>query len=226
MPKAPYMPPDDNGKVPWLSNYSTKLPTYSAVVGVTAGEVTQTQQDNAFWAYVVDAKNKFAQYAQDWTAYKNSARGGGPLGAMPTAPALGPAPTMVPPDIFGRIAALVARIKKHPGYTEAIGNDLDIIGSEQAVDPGAMKPILKLTLEAGHPNVGWKKQGMDAIEIEVDRGSGFVFLAIDTVPDYADTAPLPAAGASAVWKYRAIYRLDDERVGQWSDVASISVMGG
>jgi hypothetical protein len=30
---------------------------------------------------------------------------------------------------------------------------------------------------------------------------------------------------SAVWKYKAIYRLNDEQVGQWSDVASISVMG-
>jgi len=74
-------------------------------------------------------------------------------------------------------------------------------------------------------NVGWKKQGMDAIEIQVDRGAGFVFLAIDTVPDYLDTADLPAGGASASWKYRAIYRLNDERVGQWSDVSSISVMG-
>ena len=35
---------------------------------------------------------------------------------------------------------------------------------------------------------------------------GFVFLAIDTVPDYNDTAPLPPAGQSALWKYMAIYR--------------------
>ncbi len=115
---------------------------------------------------------------------------------------------------------LVARIKNHPGYTEAIGQDLAIIGAEQTVDPGAMKPALKLTLAAGHPNVGWKKQGMDGLEIHVDRGAGFGFLAIDTVPDYLDTAALPAAGASAVWKYKAIYRLGDEEVGQWSDVAS------
>lgn len=37
-------------------------------------------------------------------------------------------------------------------------------------------------------------------------------------------AALPAAGISAVRKYKAIYRLNDEQVGQWSDVASISVM--
>ena len=59
----------------------------------------------------------------------------------------------------------------------------------------------------------------------MDRGQGFVFLAIDTVPDSLDTADLPAAGASATWKYLTIYRLNDERVGQWSDVASNSVMG-
>ena len=147
------------------------------------------------------------------------------MGAMPTPPVLAAAPAMVEPNIFGRITALVARIKAHPGYTEAIGQDLGIIGNEQAVGFNAMKPVLNLTLQAGHPNVGWKKQGMGSLEIHVDRGNGvFAYLATDTVPDYLDTAALPAAGASAVWKYKAIYRLNDEQVGQWSDVVSISVM--
>ena len=39
---------------------------------------------------------------------------------------------------------------------------------------------------------------------------------------YLDTATLPAPGAGAVWRYKAIYRLHDEQVGQWSD--SISVL--
>jgi hypothetical protein len=65
----------------------------------------------------------------------------------------------------------------------------------------------------------------DGPEIQVDRGTGvFAYLATDTMPDYLDTAALPAAVASAVWKYKAIYRFNDEQVGQWSDVASISVM--
>jgi len=51
------------------------------------------------------------------------------------------------------------------------------------------------------------------------------FLAFHTIPDYLDTAPLPAPGTSAVWKYKAIYRLGDEQVGQWSDVVSIPVAG-
>ena len=34
-----------------------------------------------------------------------------------------------------------------------------------------------------------------------------------------------AAGQSALWKYKGIYRQGDDRVGQWSDVVSIPVAG-
>lgn len=89
------------------------------------------------------------------------------------------------------------------------------------------KPVLDVTLVAGRPRIDWEKQGMDAIEIHVkrDADSSFALLAVDTIPDYDDTAALPAPGQSAVWKYKAIYRLGDERVGQWSDEVSIVVMG-
>ena len=38
-----------------------------------------------------------------------------------------------------------------------------------------------------------------------------------------DTAPLPPAVQSAVWEYRAIYLVDDQPAGQWSEPASITV---
>jgi hypothetical protein len=37
--------------------------------------------------------------------------------------------------------------------------------------------------------------------------------------------PLPAAGQSALWKYKAIHPQSDARAGQWSDVVSIPVTG-
>ncbi len=80
-------------------------------------------------------------------------------------------------------------------------------------------------MHAGHPVISWRKQGMDSLELWVDRGDGkgFVFLAIHTVPGYTDTSSLPTPGA--VWKYKGIYREADVQVGQWSDVASITVAG-
>ena len=227
MPKAYYLPPDDEGKDSLLTNLAGKVGTYKTTVGLEDAVVTSTQADAAFFHYARLSAQSVANFAQQWTSYKNAARNGtGPsLGPTPVMPSLGTAPTAVAPGIFKRLAALVTRIKAHPGYTNAIGQDLDIIGAEQTLDTANAKPGLKLELAAGHPNVKWTKGGFDALEIWVDRGSGFVYLATDTVPDYLDTAPLPAAGASALWKYKAIYRLNDTQVGQWSDVVSIAVAG-
>jgi hypothetical protein len=226
MAKSYFLPADEPGKLQWINNFAAKLPTYGVTVGVSPAEMGQTTSDAVYFGFVMDAQNQHAKTTRDWTAYKNALRNGTTVGAMPTTPALGAPPPPVPAGIFTRASALAARIKKHPGYTEAMGQDLGIIGAEQTVDPTAMKPVLNLTLHAGHPNVGWTKSGMDGLEIWVDRGTGtFAFLTIDTVPDYLDTAALPAAGTSAVWRYKAIYRLNDEQVGQWSDIATIGVMG-
>ena len=230
MSKSYYLPTDDNGKAAWLNNLSGKLPSYQVALGLTAADVASVTADAAFFTYALNAQIQVAAYSQQWTAYKNAARNGsGPaLGDIPAAPVLpAPAPAMVPPGIFGRATALVARIKPAPGYTEAIGQALQIIGAEHPVDPTTLKPVLDTELDAGQVNISWTKQGMDAMEIQADRGDGrgFVFLAIDTIPNYTDTAAMPPAGQSALWKYKGIYIQADQRVGQWSDVVSIPVAG-
>ena len=230
MSKSYYLPSDDNGKAGWLNNLSGKLPTYQAALGLSGGDVASVTADAAFFTYALNAQIQVAAYSQQWTAYKNAARNGNApaLGAIPPAPVLPtPAPAMVAPGIFGRATALVARIKVAPGYTDSIGQALQLIGADNPVDPTTLKPLLDVELDAGQVVIGWTKQGMDGLEIWVDRGDGkgFIFLAVDTIPDYSDTAPMPAAGQSALWKYKAIYLQADQRVGQWSDVVSIPVAG-
>jgi hypothetical protein len=44
-------------------------------------------------------------------------------------------------------------------------------------------------------------------------------------PDYIDKSNLPAAGITAVWKYKMIYLLKDEVIGNWSDVVTVTVHG-
>lgn len=40
-----------------------------------------------------------------------------------------------------------------------------------------------------------------------------------------NTFALPAAGQTALWKNKAIYRINDEQVGQWGEVLSKAVQG-
>jgi len=229
MPKTYYLPSDDNGKASWMNNIAAKLPTYQAALGLLPADVASLTADAAFFTYVLNAQTQVAAYSQQWTAYKNAARNGSDpaLGPSPVAPLFNAPPPAVAPGIIGRATALVARIKPAPGYTDSIGQALQIIGAAHPVDPTTLKPILDVGLDAGHVVIGWVKQGMDALELWVDRGDGkgFVFLAIDSIPDYTDTATMPPAGQSALWKYKGIYIQADQRVGQWSDVVSIPVAG-
>ena len=108
----------------------------------------------------------------------------------------------------------------------AVGKALGIAGTEEtAPDFDTLQPELAAELTGGKVKVAWTRGAADALEIHVDRGDGkgFVFLSIDTVPDYVDTEAVPAA--PAVWKYKAIYRKADERIGQWSAVVSVGLGG-
>ena len=90
-----------------------------------------------------------------------------------------------------------------------------------------IKPVLKPILSAVGVLLGWSWQGfgkfLDALEILVDCGDGHGYVAhtIDTTPNYFDTAPMPAAPAK--WTYQAVFRVGEQRVGQWNDPVSVMV---
>lgn len=228
MARPSYRPPKDKDSVVWLKNFAAKLPAYQAALGLTANEITSVSADALMWEWTVAWGEAMRTRSQSVTTFKNQLRDGpaGAPAAPPAPPDYGTPPGPVAPDIFGRIGMLVQRLKNHPNYTDTIGRDLGVIATGTTEDPASAKPVLTLSIaDGGHVNVGWVKGGMDGLRIEADRGQGWQFLALDTVPDYLDTAPLPPAGQSAAWKYRAIYVLDDQPVGQWSDPVSIAVMG-
>lgn len=232
MAKEYFMPRTDAERDAWLKNFAAKLPTYAAKYGITADEVTDMQNGSAYYSYWLNYQQQFTEFGRKITQYKAEVRDGGANGDVaiaPAPPAIAAAPTAVAPGIFKRAASLVAVIKAKTVYSTSDGADLgvEVSGLVESLSRKQVesKPDIKLRLIAGGaPEVVWHKGGMDGIDIYVDRGTNqWQYLATDTHPNYTDTAPLPANGQSAVWKYRCIYRDHDAQVGQWSDVASITV---
>jgi hypothetical protein len=124
--------------------------------------------------------------------------------------------------------ALVQQVKSNPAYKEAIGTALGIEGIvATAPDLTTISPEISADVTAGGVIIGWGFAGntdfLDAPELQVDRsdGKGFVTITTDTTPNYTDLTPFPAAPAK--WTYRAIYILEDQRVGQWSTPVSVMV---
>jgi len=220
-----FMPNTDGGKADLLDHVASTLPHYAALLAVTNEDLASFQADALAFRYTLKSLTDMQAYSHHWTEFKNLLRDGGAGSAdWVVAPMLlEPMPAAVSPGIIPRFSTLVAHLKSHKNYTSAIGLDLGLIGSTTVEDPSTWKPILTAQNKAGHPIIAWTKGAAAAIEIWVDRGdgAGFTFLTINTEPNTNDSQPLPAT--SAVWKYKAIYRLHDEQVGQWSDVLSITV---
>ena len=213
-----------------LTNLRTKLPGYATPLGLASGTVSGAVADCAWLVYVLSAwlpaVRTFAEACTD-AATDAQTGDGAALMSLPTfTPPTGGTP--VNSGALTRIFALVQTIKDSAGYTDAIGSDLGIVGAEKgAPDFDTFGPVLKITRAPAGVTVGWDWQGkrefLDMIELRVNRGSGDELLAFDTTPGYNDTAPIPANPTKC--KYRAIYRVGDQRVGQWSAEASVNVGG-
>ena len=229
MPKSDFIKARDAQFADQLLLFKTNIGGYSAALALTAPQVSAQAVDADYFAYALAVQQTCSNCSQQWTTWKDLMRDGGDPGTAPvTASFPTPAPAVVAPGIEARFRALVRQIKAHANYTPAIGEALGIEGAAQTgPDFSTFKPVLKLKLSGGQPFVGWDWQSqsafLDQIEIQVNRGTGYVLLATDTTPGYLDTAPAPAGGAK--WTYKAIYRVGDQRVGQWSDEASITIAG-
>lgn len=226
---ATFLPASDVDRVLWLNNFSTILPQYTSALGLNNTDILTTQRDANYFSFVVQLQSDARQYFQAMSQYKNGIRSnsiqnsGGPL---PQLPSQGTPPTAVLSGVFNRIATLVLRIKRAPGYTPSIGQALGIIAPESTFNPNDAAPELSVRIDAGHPLLRWKKGEFDGVVIYVDRrdGNGFVQLAHTVKTSYLDVTVLPANTFSVTWDYKARYFIGDDEVGQFSMIISLNVI--
>ncbi len=223
-----YIPSSDADKVIWFSNFSSKIGTYAAAVGVTAAEVTSVQKDYAMFSYMMNMLEAYKQTVNNITSYKNllkHAVGQQHLGAIPVLPTLATAPASVTEGVFDRISKLVKRVKASVSYTDAMGQDLGIIAPVQTIDVSTLQPDLVVKLDAGRPHIKCTKGIADAIDLYVDRkdGAGFTLIGRLLKTDYIDTTNLPANTVLAEWDYKAMYVIGNDNVGLMSSVVGVVV---
>ena len=223
-----YMPKTDSGKADLLDHIAHTLPLYKTLLEISDQNMATLTTDASDFRLAFNTSGEAQAFGQSWTAYKNLLRDGtGDMTPWPVGfiPPQTPS-TSIKPGVIPRMSALITQIKAHKNYTEAIGKDLWIIASKQVIDPDLWKPVLNIRLQAGHPQIIWTKGDAAALEIWVDRGDGnYALLTINTEPYTLDNGSLPAPDTSQVWHYKAIYLLHDERVGEWSDIISVTVGG-
>ena len=232
MPKSDYIQPTDPAFAAQLLTFKTTIGGYATTLNVTPAQVTAQAADADYYNYVLACRDLMQNGAQQWNGWKDLMREGGPVppaGAPVVGPAFPPVVPAVAPGIEPRFRALAQQIKASANYNPTIGDALGIEGTEQTgPDLTTIKPNISAVISGTSVHIPWNWGGfsaeLDICELQVDRnGQGFGLLAFDTTPGYTDTTPFPAAPTK--WTYRAIYRVGDNRVGQWSNPVSVTVGG-
>ena len=142
-----------------------------------------------------------------------------------TAPALPSGVTARPPGVLPRIFAVVAKIKLDAAYTDVMGQDLGIIGTE---DTGHAVPKITVLVQQGSGvqvvRIAFFKYGHTGVVIESRRNGGaWEMLAIDTESPYMDERALLTPGTPEVREYRARYWDKGTPNGDWTAVEKVTV---
>lgn len=223
-----YYPTNDGAMLPFLQNLCAKAPNYLTQLDITGGDVSFLTLMCALWNNLTDFQNRAKRFAEDWTSLRKACFDGPPNSPAPAWPVWngpGTSPVGLTTGCDTKLRGMIKRWKTAPGFTEAIGEDLGIIGDEIILNPTTAQTEVQVNMKAGRPQISAPLLGFDSVEFQVNRGTGFELLDVSTGAPVTDQHPLPPLGESDVWTYRAILRMDNQPVGQWSLNLPVPVIG-
>jgi hypothetical protein len=229
MKKKPYLPSPVPQRVIWLNTFASKLAVHAATLGIGPAELALVVAMAAFYSYIVALIDLTRTFTQNLTQYRNL------ISNAPLNTTLTPVPTLTAPvgpalpatiGIFTYISGLVQRIKGHADYNTAIGEDLGIIGDEQApFDTANFKPNGEGKAQIGFVNLTFEKSGCDSMHIYTWNGTSFVYLANDTESPYHDTRALAVPGQPENRQFQLRGVLHDAEIGIVSDTITVTFAG-
>lgn len=199
MAKRDYIKKKNAEKAIWSGTYKTRIGTHGAALGLTAGEITASQTD--------------AQNIVDGVAQIDAA-----ITAKESAVNAGTAKISLGEQ---NIRTTVKRIKTHPAYTEAIGQDIGVVGDEHTIDVPNSQPEITGKKDPSGWRLDFNLKGFfDGVNIyrQVAGEADFSFLALDTSSPYIDTDGTAIKPGTSYYCY---YVLSEREVGLKSNVVVI-----
>lgn len=207
-----------------FDQFTLKLPSYQALFGLTAGQVTGARNDYLWAAHATIIAAQFDLEAKNRRDWRDQLIEGPVTGVISQVPSIGtefapPAPPVVPDGVVPRWRALVEQIKNHPNYTPAIGQDLGVEATETPAQ--ATKPRIRTCKEdGGKVLINVLMDSHDAVMLFCKRGNEPqpTPVGVFTRARIEDIRPPLVPGQPEIREYSAQYRDADQPVGQMSDV--------
>ena len=128
--------------------------------------------------------------------------------------------------LLSELRRISRQIKALKGYTEAIGDDLGIIGPQTvASDSGEKKPQITAKTSGHLVILKYKKNGSNGIRIYCKRGNetDYSFLALSTVSPFTDDRPNLQTAVPEKREYYCYFFDGSTETGRQSDIVKATV---
>ena len=189
----------------WLKQFKDTIPTYAAELGLDAAQVTALQTScDAIIGKIDDAvaagsAAKSARSDRDNTIKTEIAV----------------------------IAKAIGDFKRVDGYTEAIGQDLGVIGETDIFDSESYKPVLKGKAFPGYIEITYKKLGVDGLNFysRLKGTADWTFIGFDIESPFHDTRALAEPNKPETREFCAQGVLNDVEIGLRSDIVEVTFGG-
>jgi hypothetical protein len=203
---ADYVPNTDDALITWLTNLKTKLtPAYAATLGISPARVTQI---GAWCDALIASIQNVAQKKTDWLSASAAKQ------------------TQSDQSIGG-LRMEINQWKANPAMTDAISADLQIVGTSAPFDAEGYQANITAQAFSGYVRIKFKKMGADGINLysRIKDQLVWKFVSRDTNSPYDDHTPVATPGTAEVREYQAFGILNDEQIGQGSDIIAVTVAG-
>ncbi|MCX7994009.1 MAG: hypothetical protein N2651_10125 [Fimbriimonadales bacterium] len=205
----------------WFANFVAKIGEYKTLLDISEAELEQLRIDYEALRVVVLGHEVRQRDAQEWTRYRDWLLFGTqdtPAPPLPTPGAVGTLPHGARGAIVRRLRRFVARLKTHPNYTPAIGEDLGIMPRRTPLS--TKPPRLRAISETGYRvRLEYAMRGHALIEIAARREgeAEFTSLGYDVRSPFIDARPPLQEGTREIRDYRARYvDADHQPLSEWS----------
>ncbi len=200
-----YIPRREAEKVIWLLNIEGKIDTFLAPLGITAAEATAIKTRCSSIRTSISANEAARTAAKQAKESKDA--------------------VIKTEEAVLRNAIQTWKLKST--FTEAVAEALGLNAPQSRMNMDDYKTQLTTQTFPGKIEINFTKKGVDGVNIYVrHKGqSTFMKIAYDSHSPYEDNRPLAISGTAETREYMAMGVIDDEEIGQQSDIVEV-VFGG
>lgn len=225
-----FFPQKEEEQAKWLAHFARVLPTVAVKYGFSVMELSEVNRMAHLFGVLVRSRKKVYEYERALSQYRNVLLRGlqpgqqrPPVPELPQLEVLAALPSW---HINQQLRQFALKITSHCAYSVIDGLRLGITTLEETsvAWQATFQPRLQVKKDRrGRPLICWGQEDIMGVELQVDRGLGWTFLACDTPEPYTDSYELPPVEEKALWSYRAIYKLGQQEIGRWSNEVCIRV---